>query len=186
MENSKVVQVGFEDYDESLKGGEVKGNKQQKMEHMKYMGINGNGGINKVVVEKWKGLVIGLIKTEKLKSLLIAQSRLTRLKLWALGATALLLVCACLVQLSTLSQDMRPRVLMFRSSQDNNIHPPPQISECVYIYIYNSIFICLIKYICSTHFILVLATTAYSYSSSSPNEINMYNNVQENMQTMDT
>lgn len=125
MENSKMVEIDLKD-NESLKVGEMKG-KQQKM-------MMENMVMNKVVAEKyWKSLVIGWIKREKVKSLLIAQSRSTRLKLWALGATTLLLLFACLVQLSTLSPDVRPRVLMFRSShQDDYIPPPPQSSEYIF------------------------------------------------------
>lgn len=118
MENGKL-QVGFEE----LKVGKLEG-KVQKMECVKNMGMEG------VKVEQWKSLVIRLIKTEKLKSSIIAPSRLTRLKLWALGATSVLLLCTCLVQLSTLNLEMRPRVSMFRSSHQHiNSDSPLETSE---------------------------------------------------------
>ncbi|XP_048318213.2 rhamnogalacturonan I rhamnosyltransferase 1-like [Ziziphus jujuba] len=120
MENGKV-QFGFEE----LKVGEAKG-KIQKMESVKNMGVGG------VKVEKWKSLVIGWIKTEKLKSTIIAQSSLTRLQLWTLGAATLLLLCVCLVQLSALSQEIKPRLLMFQfSHQHINDNPSLETREYV-------------------------------------------------------
>ncbi|KAB2614262.1 hypothetical protein D8674_037349 [Pyrus ussuriensis x Pyrus communis] len=65
-------------------------------------------------------------KGERLTSLIIAQSHLCRLKLFAFVTTTMLLLCVCAVQLSTLSDVMKPRVFMFRSNSQTIT--PPQIT----------------------------------------------------------
>ena len=59
------------------------------------------------------------IKVEELNSLLTAcgQSRLSRLILWVLGITAMLLLCAYVIELSSMRDVMRSRVFMLGSSQ---------------------------------------------------------------------
>lgn len=59
---------------------------------------------------------IKVSKGEKLTSL-ISQSRFCRLKLLAVAATTMLLLCACAVQYTTFSDAMKPGMLIFRSSQ---------------------------------------------------------------------
>ncbi|KAL6192923.1 hypothetical protein ACLB2K_034009 [Fragaria x ananassa] len=59
---------------------------------------------------------IKVFKGEKLTSL-ISQSRFCRLKLLAVAATTMLLLCACAVQYTTFSDAMKPGMLIFRSSQ---------------------------------------------------------------------
>lgn len=82
-------------------------------------------------MKKLRSFVKGYLGAEKLKGLIMIPQykRMNRFKLYALGATAALLLCACLLQLSTLSEHTRQPAagLVFRSSQQ--VDPPPE-SEC--------------------------------------------------------
>ncbi|KAL5553796.1 hypothetical protein UlMin_041197 [Ulmus minor] len=78
---------------------------------------------------KVESLIMGWVKTEKLKSLIIAQLRLNRLKLWAVGATTMLLLCTFLVQLGTLNEVITAQVLMFRSSLQQFALPAERVYE---------------------------------------------------------
>ncbi|XP_031387304.1 rhamnogalacturonan I rhamnosyltransferase 1-like [Punica granatum] len=57
-----------------------------------------------------------VMKGEKLKNLIVAQSRAARFKLWVARVVALVLVWAVVVQLMWLGDAIAPRVLKFRSS----------------------------------------------------------------------
>ncbi|ONI31125.1 hypothetical protein PRUPE_1G294100 [Prunus persica] len=113
MDKTKVA--GFEESE----FGEAKV-KQYKMEHY----LNHFGGIK---VDR----IVGVFnfKGERLTSLIIAQPKLCRLKLFAFAATTILLLSVCAVQLSTLSDIMKPRVLMFRANSQVIAPPQPQTTE---------------------------------------------------------
>ncbi|PQP96899.1 uncharacterized protein Pyn_13980 [Prunus yedoensis var. nudiflora] len=94
--------------------------KQYKMEHY----LNHFGGIK---VDR----IVGVFnfKGERLTSLIIAQPKLCRLKLFAFAATTILILSVCAVQLSTLSNIMKLRVLMFRSNSQPIAPPQLQTTE---------------------------------------------------------
>ncbi|KAE8023098.1 hypothetical protein FH972_008843 [Carpinus fangiana] len=71
---------------------------------------------------------MGGIKAEKLKSWVAVGSSSDKFNLCVVGATALLMLCACALQLRTLSEKMTPRLLMFWSSHRIDI-PPPRVYE---------------------------------------------------------
>jgi hypothetical protein len=70
---------------------------------------------------------MGGIKAEKLKSWIASVSRSDQLNLCVVGATSLLMLCACALQLRALSGKMTPTLFTFWSS--HLIDTPPE-SEC--------------------------------------------------------
>lgn len=77
-----------------------------------------------------KSLIIEGIKAEKLKSWIVTRSQLARLNLWVVGVVTLLLLRACVVQLTTLSDTITPRNFMSRSSFHVDIPPESKCFNC--------------------------------------------------------
>jgi hypothetical protein len=73
---------------------------------------------------------MGGIKAEKLKSWVAFGSSSDKFNLCVVGATALLMLCNCALQLRPLSEKMTPRLLMFWSSHRINIPPPSECCSC--------------------------------------------------------
>ncbi|KAF4348842.1 hypothetical protein F8388_024367 [Cannabis sativa] len=83
-------------------------------------GIHSGSGATIKVEKLITSFVIRYVKAERVRSL-------HRLKLWAVGsATAAFFVCACLLQLTTLTEFMRQPTSIFPSSPQQHIAPPPQ------------------------------------------------------------
>ncbi|XP_048318907.2 rhamnogalacturonan I rhamnosyltransferase 1 isoform X2 [Ziziphus jujuba] len=97
------------------------------VEESKTVDSKGNSNIGEFKLEKSKSLNnIARVKSDqKSNSLFISRSRLSRLLLCRLGAIAMLVLSAYMLELSTLREVMRSRVFMLRSSS-LNINDPLQ------------------------------------------------------------
>lgn len=74
---------------------------------------------------------MGGIKVEKIKSWIVGGSLFDQFNLCVVGATTLLLLCTCTVQLRALGKTMTPRFLIFWTSQ--HIDTTPQSEYVIYI-----------------------------------------------------
>ena len=74
---------------------------------------------------------MGGIKVEKIKSWIVGVSLFDQFNLCVVGATTLLLLCICTVQLRAPSKTMTPRFLILWSSQ--HIDTTPQSAYVIYI-----------------------------------------------------